>query len=134
MPAYDGDLIVQTFKGWTVGRARRNELSNEITMNWVGFGDELFPGPGSTAAAWVTVPHVDGESADEWRNRAAEHHQPVDQLLQEAQTWPEVLQIGPLWQRVRELQGPAHNMLQPALIRETFRTERSCPFCSENRR
>jgi hypothetical protein len=134
VPAYDGDLIVETFQEWTVGRARRNELSNEIGINWVGFGDELFPGPGSTSAAWVTVQHVDGESDDEGRNRATERRTPVDQLLREAQTWPEVLQIGPLWKRVRELKTPTHDAIQPALIRETFRTDRRCPFCKENRR
>jgi hypothetical protein len=133
VPAYDETAIIETFQNWTVGRARRGELSDAIDIGWVGYGDNLFPGPGSSDA-WITVPRVDGESNDDWRQRATDLRMPVDQLLAEVQTWGEGRRIGSLWKSIRRLQKPTAETIQPALLRERFRIERQCPICRENRK
>ena len=132
VPGYDENTILATFQDWTVGRAKRNELSNALSINWGGFGDAL--SPAGSGAAWVTVPGIDGESLDEWRERATEARKPVDELLADAQTWGEGKRIGSLWKSIRALQKPTEEAIQPALLRERFTTERRCPICRVNRK
>jgi hypothetical protein len=131
VPSYDESVIIDNLYNWVVAEARQANPS-VIQINWRGFGHSLYPGLAHTAP-WITVPRIDNETDDEWRARATEMHRPVDQLLDEAQTWQETLQIGPLWKEVRRLQKPTADALQSALIREVFKVARHCPFCDENR-
>jgi hypothetical protein len=133
VPMYDENLIITDIHQTTIGRARRNELSQNVEFQWQGFGDALYPAPGYMTP-WITIGRSDGETDEAWRSRATERRAPVDQLLQEAQTWTETLQIGPLWKEVRTLQAPTSIAVQPILTRETFRISRRCPFCKENSR
>jgi hypothetical protein len=129
-PTYDESLI-ETLYEWTVTGAKQNEPPDAIGINWWGFDDVLSPAP--STASWIRVTRLGGETDDEWRERVDEKRQPVDQLLQEAQTWPEARRIGPLWKDIRGLRGPTSDAIGQALLREKFLVARRCPFCKENR-
>jgi hypothetical protein len=139
-PPYNSDEIITHVRRWISHDLQTGTTPNWGTLEWAGFRSQPdTPGPAMGVVtpipnqSWISLPPHEGESDEEWNERARAAHEPVDAFFASAQTLPEFETTAALIERTLAF-GDSElpqiiDDLKRVLELETPARKRKCPTC-----